>query len=693
MRSFDPILNQLGIKTKSGRPVHRYKSSSKVFTHKSILHILTAFCSLLILFTPPLAQAANYLVGNAYNQNNTGTAAGGSFSGSVIQTYNFTTIDLTNVDPAGQGNHYSLVIEGFIYASVDGTYQFETYTDDGIRVIVDGTLVINNWTDHGPTINTGSTNLLTGWIPVRIEHYEKGGGQRLRFRWKPPGDSNFSYPTAADLSNEDLPDPTNGNTTLVAAPTSVVADGSTTSSVTVTLADASGNLLTASGGTVALSSTGSATIGAVTDNGDGTYTATVTNTVAESVTISGTLDGAAITDTATVTFTVGLSVTTSEKSPREEFLELEDDIRNEIKFNTNININLFLKTTNTAVSSARDRYISNRMMNSSSKIENQFSEGPVRLEKDGSNTASNSEKTNGVIQIDNDTENSFNLRSSTRGTVADGQINTTHKSLNGKVARYTGTKFNFTKSENKAKIGSATSQVIFEQKKSDELTIGYFMGSSLSRYSKSEQNTTSLDTSIDTIGLQFGGYFIHNVTEGFFLDGYLAGSLLLNKLELTTDSISAESDYFSKMRAIGVAATGLLKLNRWEIRPTLALDYSDVFSNNAKFTVVTEVESSDELMLLSSERQKSFTFSPDFRRSFGYFNSDKPTGPIFSFKPKVTCRANYRETVSKECGQGATISLTSQPQNNMETFYFLIGMDKISYSTTYSANALYKVEF
>ena len=41
---------------------------------------------------------------------------------------------------------------------------------------------------------------------------------------------------------------------------------------------------------------------------------------------------------------------------------------------------------------------------------------------------------------------------------------TTHKYLNGKVARYTGTKFNFTKSENKAKTGSATSQVIFEQK-------------------------------------------------------------------------------------------------------------------------------------------------------------------------------------------------------------------------------------
>ena len=60
-----------------------------------------------------------------------------------------------------------------------------------------------------------------------------------------------------------------------------MANGSTTSSMTVRLADANGNLLSASGGTVALSSTGSATVSAVTDNANGTYTATVTNTVAE----------------------------------------------------------------------------------------------------------------------------------------------------------------------------------------------------------------------------------------------------------------------------------------------------------------------------------------------------------------------------------------------------------------------------
>lgn len=53
---------------------------------------------------------------------------------------------------------------------------------------------------------------------------------------------------------------------------------------------------------MALVATGSATVSAVTDNSDGTYSATVTNIAAENVTISGTLDATAITDTADIIF-------------------------------------------------------------------------------------------------------------------------------------------------------------------------------------------------------------------------------------------------------------------------------------------------------------------------------------------------------------------------------------------------------
>ena len=93
--------------------------------------------------------------------------------------------------------------------------------------------------------------------------------------------------------------------TITAAPTSIAADGAATSTVTVQLKDASGNDLTTGGDAVTLATT-LGTLGAVTDNGDGTYTATLTSgTTAGTATVTGTVNTVAITDNATVAFTVG----------------------------------------------------------------------------------------------------------------------------------------------------------------------------------------------------------------------------------------------------------------------------------------------------------------------------------------------------------------------------------------------------
>jgi hypothetical protein len=93
--------------------------------------------------------------------------------------------------------------------------------------------------------------------------------------------------------------------TITANPTSIVADGESTSTITVLMKDANGNDLAASGGSVVLTSS-AGTLGVVTDNNDGTYTAVLrSSTTAGTATISGTLNGAAITGTATVAFTAG----------------------------------------------------------------------------------------------------------------------------------------------------------------------------------------------------------------------------------------------------------------------------------------------------------------------------------------------------------------------------------------------------
>jgi len=89
--------------------------------------------------------------------------------------------------------------------------------------------------------------------------------------------------------------------TITAAPLSRLADGAETSTVTVQLKDAGGVDLVAGGDTVVLA-TDLGSLSLVLDNGDGTYTATLTSNVAGLATITGTVNAGAITDNATVTF-------------------------------------------------------------------------------------------------------------------------------------------------------------------------------------------------------------------------------------------------------------------------------------------------------------------------------------------------------------------------------------------------------
>ena len=103
-----------------------------------------------------------------------------------------------------------------------------------------------------------------------------------------------------------VPGPADSGTSLItAAPVSILADGSSNSTITVQLKDSNGNNLSSGGDTVALATT-LGSLGSVTDNSDGTYTATLTSAVTTgTATITGTVNAAAITDNATVAFTAG----------------------------------------------------------------------------------------------------------------------------------------------------------------------------------------------------------------------------------------------------------------------------------------------------------------------------------------------------------------------------------------------------
>ena len=192
-------------------------------------------------------------------------------------------------------------------------------------------------------------------------------------------------------------------------------------------------------------------------------------------------------------------------------------------------------------------------------------------------------------------------------------------------------------------------------------------------------------TDIESIGLQVGVYFVDNITEDLFVDGYLAGSLLTNKMEVTTTTMAAEVDYVSRMGAAGAAVTGSFDVNRWEILPTLALDYSSVSSQDASFEVTFGGGgNSNELSSPGNVKQLSLTLSPDFRTSFDYYDGYWAQGSTFSLKPKFTCQWINQGTITKECGQGTALSLITQDEDAIKTLSFTLGIDKIYEYTTYS---------
>ena len=99
------------------------------------------------------------------------------------------------------------------------------------------------------------------------------------------------------------------HSTISVSLTSVTTDGGATSTVTVQAEDAQGNDLTSSSGTVTLAiNSATAVLSDVTDHSNGTYTATISNTLAERVTISGTIAGNNISSgNQTITFSPGLA--------------------------------------------------------------------------------------------------------------------------------------------------------------------------------------------------------------------------------------------------------------------------------------------------------------------------------------------------------------------------------------------------
>ncbi|MGB3532201.1 MAG: PA14 domain-containing protein [Microcoleaceae cyanobacterium] len=96
------------------------------------------------------------------------------------------------------------------YFEEPGVYEFDSKSDDGIRVWVDDKLVIDKWKDQGFATNKALVSLDKGYHQIRVEHYENKLSSALKFDWKKVAGEPISTYRTFDDSSDTIDDKISG---------------------------------------------------------------------------------------------------------------------------------------------------------------------------------------------------------------------------------------------------------------------------------------------------------------------------------------------------------------------------------------------------------------------------------------------------------------------------------------------------
>jgi len=248
----------------------------------------------------------------------------------------------------------------------------------------------------------------------------------------------------------------------------------------------------------------------------------------------------------------GTAVTTTTNStsvsfmptPSAAFAAVKADVESKMAANARTQLNDFATSTSSIVGSARSRF-----MNTSGVA-------------DSSDTALNG----------NVSSNGSDLKGSTKRVTS---------TADGKNTSIVEVQYQYTETKEGLKSQNASGQIINEAKLSDSLTFGRFLGASLG--DGEAIGTSNID--IDFMGAQAGAYLVGNTKGGLVYDTYFAGSVIENKMSVTTSLMTADSKYYSSMLTTGASITGTLQVKKVEIRPTFSTDLSYMFRETADFDV------------------------------------------------------------------------------------------------------------
>lgn len=99
-----------------------------------------------------------------------------------------------DIGSATSNDYYGFTFEGYVDIPANGTFTFYTSSDDGSKLWIDGDEVVNNDGLHGVREESGQICLDAGLHEIKVDFFEKTGGNVLSASYSGPGISKTSIP-------------------------------------------------------------------------------------------------------------------------------------------------------------------------------------------------------------------------------------------------------------------------------------------------------------------------------------------------------------------------------------------------------------------------------------------------------------------------------------------------------------------
>lgn len=108
-------------------------------------------------------------------------------------------------NPFNSGSdNYLTLLQGYLYAPTDGTYQIALDGDDAVEVRLHGNVISAYYGPHGASgtaVNPVSINLEAGYHLLEFRHQEYQGGDSYYLYWRKPADNTATLIPAANYFN------------------------------------------------------------------------------------------------------------------------------------------------------------------------------------------------------------------------------------------------------------------------------------------------------------------------------------------------------------------------------------------------------------------------------------------------------------------------------------------------------------